>query len=284
MTEAIRGRAGQLAGRRCASGCRATAFTVHRLLGAPGRTASSTTPAARWPSTLLIVDEASMLDLALARRLLRGGARRRARSCCWATRTSSPPSRAGAVFAELSADPVAERRPARRPGRRLRRAGRRAAAAAGRLGRARPARRRRSGSPATSASPPIPASAGWPRASTPAKPTRRCAGFGRTRTGQWTVRPCPPAPPGPQACATAPTPRCAGSPTAAASPARRPGRPSPPATSPSSPRCAPTRATRPRSPLRSTVSGCCARRATAPAWRCCRIPFVVVCLTLAIRN
>ena len=85
----------------------AESFTVHRLLGVlpdPGEFRHHAgNPLA---IDVLVVDEASMLDLALATTAPRGGADSARASCCSATRTSSPPSNRAPCSPSLCADPT----------------------------------------------------------------------------------------------------------------------------------------------------------------------------------
>ncbi|MDQ6684230.1 MAG: exodeoxyribonuclease V subunit alpha, partial [Pseudomonadota bacterium] len=91
----------------------AEASTIHRLLGVTGRAGVFRHDAARpLPIDALIVDEASMLDLALATRLLEA-VPAAARIVLLGDQHQLAAVEAGAVFAELSADPTLSE-PARR--------------------------------------------------------------------------------------------------------------------------------------------------------------------------
>lgn len=80
------------------------AFTVHRLLGtAPGVAAPAATTPTLLPVDVLIVDEASMLDLALATRLVEA-LPLDARLVLLGDKDQLAAVESGAVFAELSAD------------------------------------------------------------------------------------------------------------------------------------------------------------------------------------
>jgi exodeoxyribonuclease V alpha subunit len=80
------------------------AFTVHRLLGAaPGVAVSAATVPTLLPIDVLIVDEASMLDLALATRLVEA-LPPEARLVLLGDKDQLAAVESGAVFAELSAD------------------------------------------------------------------------------------------------------------------------------------------------------------------------------------
>jgi exodeoxyribonuclease V alpha subunit len=80
------------------------AFTVHRLLGAaPGTAVSAATALTLLPIDVLIVDEASMLDLALATRLVEA-LPPEARLVLLGDKDQLAAVESGAVFAELSAD------------------------------------------------------------------------------------------------------------------------------------------------------------------------------------
>lgn len=105
MTEAIRQRAGHLP-EDLRDKLPSESFTIHRLLGAnpsrPGFTHHAGNPL---PYDALIVDEASMLDLALATRLLEA-VPATARIILLGDKDQLAAVEAGAVFAELSADPT----------------------------------------------------------------------------------------------------------------------------------------------------------------------------------
>jgi exodeoxyribonuclease V alpha subunit len=104
MTEALRQRAGHLpAGLR--ERLPTDASTVHRLLGAGGAGGGFAHHAGRaLPIDVLVVDEASMLDLALATRLLEA-VPPSARIVLLGDKDQLAAVESGAVFAELGADP-----------------------------------------------------------------------------------------------------------------------------------------------------------------------------------
>jgi len=105
MTEAIRQRAGHLpaALREKLPG---ESFTIHRLLGAnPGLGKFTHHAGNALPIDALIVDEASMLDLALATRLLEA-VPASARIILLGDKDQLSAVESGAVFAELCADPT----------------------------------------------------------------------------------------------------------------------------------------------------------------------------------
>lgn len=105
MTEAIRGRADHLP-RELRDQLPAESFTIHRLLGAnPGQGTFVHDAGNPLPYDTLIVDEASMLDLALATRLLEA-VPASARIILLGDKDQLAAVEAGAVFAELSADPT----------------------------------------------------------------------------------------------------------------------------------------------------------------------------------
>jgi exodeoxyribonuclease V alpha subunit len=102
MAEALRDRAQHLPAALRAQ-LPTEAFTVHRLLGAaPG--VSTPTAASLLPIDVLVVDEASMLDLALATRLVEA-LPAEARLVLLGDKDQLAAVESGAVFAELSADP-----------------------------------------------------------------------------------------------------------------------------------------------------------------------------------
>ena len=102
MAEALRDRARHLPAALRAQ-LPTEAFTVHRLLGAaPGL--STPTAATLLPIDVLVVDEASMLDLALATRLVEA-LPAEARLVLLGDKDQLAAVESGAVFAELSADP-----------------------------------------------------------------------------------------------------------------------------------------------------------------------------------
>ncbi len=105
MAEALRDRAQHLPAALRAQ-LPTEAFTVHRLLGAaPGMAPSMATAAATLlPIDVLVVDEASMLDLALATRLVEA-LPADARLVLLGDKDQLAAVESGAVFAELSADP-----------------------------------------------------------------------------------------------------------------------------------------------------------------------------------
>lgn len=105
MTEAIRQRAGHLPPEVRAK-LPQESFTVHRLLGAnPGQGRFAHDAANPLAIDALVIDEASMLDLSLATRLLEAvpGS---ARIILLGDKDQLAAVEAGAVFAELSADPA----------------------------------------------------------------------------------------------------------------------------------------------------------------------------------
>lgn len=103
MAEALRGRAQHLPA-ALRDQLPTEAFTVHRLLGtAPGATVSAASAPTLLPIDVLIVDEASMLDLALATRLLEA-LPADARLVLLGDKDQLAAVESGAVFAELSAD------------------------------------------------------------------------------------------------------------------------------------------------------------------------------------
>ena len=105
MTEAIRQRADHLP-EHLRDKLPAESFTIHRLLGAnPGRGTFTHDAGNPLPYDALIVDEASMLDLALATRLLEA-VPASARIILLGDKDQLAAVEAGAVFAELSADPT----------------------------------------------------------------------------------------------------------------------------------------------------------------------------------
>ncbi|MHB1121332.1 MAG: exodeoxyribonuclease V subunit alpha [Ramlibacter sp.] len=105
MTEAIRQRAGHLPEDLRAK-LPTESFTIHRLLGAnPGQGTFTHDAGNPLPYDALIVDEASMLDLALASRLLEA-VPASARIILLGDKDQLAAVEAGAVFAELSADPT----------------------------------------------------------------------------------------------------------------------------------------------------------------------------------
>lgn len=105
MTEAIRQRAGHLP-EDLRNKLPAESFTIHRLLGAnPGQGTFTHHAGNPLPYDALIVDEASMLDLALATRLLEA-VPASARIILLGDKDQLAAVEAGAVFAELSADPT----------------------------------------------------------------------------------------------------------------------------------------------------------------------------------
>jgi exodeoxyribonuclease V alpha subunit len=105
MTEAIRQRADHLPPDLRAK-LPQESFTIHRLLGAnPGQGRFTHEAANPIPYDALIVDEASMLDLALATRLLEA-VPASARIILLGDKDQLAAVEAGAVFAELSADPT----------------------------------------------------------------------------------------------------------------------------------------------------------------------------------
>ncbi len=105
MTEAIRQRAGHLP-QHLRDKLPGESFTIHRLLGAnPSRAEFSYHAGNPLPYDALIVDEASMLDLALATRLLEA-VPASARIILLGDKDQLAAVEAGAVFAELSADPT----------------------------------------------------------------------------------------------------------------------------------------------------------------------------------
>jgi len=105
MTEAIRQRAGHLP-EELRDKLPTESFTIHRLLGVNPSRAEFTHHAGNpLPYDALIVDEASMLDLALATRLLEA-VPASARIILLGDKDQLAAVEAGAVFAELSADPT----------------------------------------------------------------------------------------------------------------------------------------------------------------------------------
>ena len=105
MTEAIRQRAGHLP-EDLRDKLPTESFTIHRLLGVNPSRAEFTHHAGNpLPYDALIVDEASMLDLALATRLLEA-VPATARIIMLGDKDQLAAVEAGAVFAELSADPT----------------------------------------------------------------------------------------------------------------------------------------------------------------------------------
>lgn len=105
MTEAIRQRAGHLP-QDLRDKLPKESFTIHRLLGVNPSRAEFTYHAGNpLPYDALIVDEASMLDLALATRLLEA-VPASARIILLGDKDQLAAVEAGAVFAELSADPT----------------------------------------------------------------------------------------------------------------------------------------------------------------------------------
>jgi exodeoxyribonuclease V alpha subunit len=105
MTEAIRQRADHLPPDLRAR-LPQESFTIHRLLGAnPGQGRFTHDAANPIPYDALIVDEASMLDLALATRLLEA-VPASGRIILLGDKDQLAAVEAGAVFAELSADPT----------------------------------------------------------------------------------------------------------------------------------------------------------------------------------
>ncbi len=105
MTEAIRQRAAHLP-QDLRARLPQESFTIHRLLGAnPGQGRFTHDAANPIPCDALIVDEASMLDLALATRLLEA-VPATARIILLGDKDQLAAVEAGAVFAELSADPT----------------------------------------------------------------------------------------------------------------------------------------------------------------------------------
>ena len=105
MTEAIRQRAGHLP-EDLRDKLPTESFTIHRLLGVNPSRAEFTHHAGNpLPYDALIVDEASMLDLALATRLLEA-VPASARIILLGDKDQLAAVEAGAVFAELSADPA----------------------------------------------------------------------------------------------------------------------------------------------------------------------------------
>ena len=105
MTEAIRQRAGHLPA-DLRDKLPTESFTIHRLLGVNPSRAEFTHHAGNpLPYDALIVDEASMLDLALATRLLEA-VPASARIILLGDKDQLAAVEAGAVFAELSADPT----------------------------------------------------------------------------------------------------------------------------------------------------------------------------------
>lgn len=105
MTEAIRQRAGHLP-EDLREKLPTESFTIHRLLGAnPGQGTFAHDADNPIPYDALIVDEASMLDLALATRLLEA-VPASARIILLGDKDQLAAVEAGAVFAELSADPT----------------------------------------------------------------------------------------------------------------------------------------------------------------------------------
>ena len=105
MTEAIRQRAGNLP-EDLRDKLPTESFTIHRLLGVNPSRAEFTHHAGNpLPYDALIVDEASMLDLALATRLLEA-VPASARIILLGDKDQLAAVEAGAVFAELSADPT----------------------------------------------------------------------------------------------------------------------------------------------------------------------------------
>jgi len=105
MIEAIRQRAGHLPP-DLHPRLPQESFTIHRLLGAnPGQGRFTHDAANRLAIDALIVDEASMLDLALATRLLEA-VPASARIILLGDKDQLAAVEAGAVFAELSADPT----------------------------------------------------------------------------------------------------------------------------------------------------------------------------------
>ncbi|WP_088282648.1 exodeoxyribonuclease V subunit alpha [Ideonella sp. A 288] len=105
MTEALRSRAAHLP-RHLAERLPTEAFTVHRLLGVRGEGHGFTHHAGH-PLAIdaLVVDEASMLDLALARRLL-DAVPPGARIVLLGDKDQLASVESGAVFSELCADPT----------------------------------------------------------------------------------------------------------------------------------------------------------------------------------
>ncbi|HEY0884466.1 MAG TPA: exodeoxyribonuclease V subunit alpha [Ramlibacter sp.] len=105
MTEAVRQRAGHLPA-DLRDKLPTESFTIHRLLGVnPGRDEFTHHAGNPLPYDALIVDEASMLDLALATRLLEA-VPASARIILLGDKDQLAAVEAGAVFAELSADPT----------------------------------------------------------------------------------------------------------------------------------------------------------------------------------
>lgn len=105
MTEAIRQRADHLP-QDLRDRLPSESFTIHRLLGAnPGQGTFTHDAGNPIPYDALIVDEASMLDLALATRLLEA-VPAPARIILLGDKDQLAAVEAGAVFAELSADPT----------------------------------------------------------------------------------------------------------------------------------------------------------------------------------
>ena len=108
MLEAIRQRSGHLPIELRAR-LPAAAYTVHRLLGVTPASGQFRHDAANpLPVDLLVVDEASMLDLALATRLLEA-VPRSARIVLLGDKDQLAAVESGAVFSELSADPTLSR-------------------------------------------------------------------------------------------------------------------------------------------------------------------------------
>ena len=104
MIEALRERAGELP-EDLRDRLPTKASTVHRLLGLTARNGAAKYDAARpLPIDVLVVDEASMLDLALATRLLEA-VPTDARILLLGDKDQLEAVESGAVFAELSADP-----------------------------------------------------------------------------------------------------------------------------------------------------------------------------------